>query len=228
MSIFVSYRRGQDSERVLTLVRALRRKFGASAVFHDSTSQLLDGKLKGYLLREITRCRAFLAVMGEGWGAERLSQPNDWVRFEIETVLSLNGVAIIPILVDDVPLPAREMLPDSTRALLDYRGFRLDFRRSEAIERTGLVARFVAPRFEAPAGFAELAGTLEQLVNSVARGPSWPRWPVLVALAASAILGSGQLVTSCRDTTIVNDDHVEKNNTVINVKPGVAAIGAEP
>ncbi|HEX2672556.1 MAG TPA: hypothetical protein VHM25_16855, partial [Polyangiaceae bacterium] len=139
-----------------------------------------------------------------------------------------NGVAIIPILVDDVPLPAREMLPDSTRALLDYRGFRLDFRRSEAIERTGLVARFVAPRFEAPAGFAELAGTLEQLVNSVARGPSWPRWPVLVALAASAILGSGQLVTSCRDTTIVNDDHVEKNNTVINVKPGVAAIGAEP
>ena len=65
-----------------------------------------------------------LVIVGEGWleaidpttGGRRLDQPNDFVRLEIEAAFK-QGIRVIPVLVDDAPMPSEDGLPDSMKAL---------------------------------------------------------------------------------------------------------------
>src|SRR5205085_5271182 len=67
-----------------------------------------------------------LAVIGKRWlqiadaqGRRRLEDPKDIVRLEIATALEL-GVRVIPILVDNAPLPNKTELPKKLAKLLKY------------------------------------------------------------------------------------------------------------
>jgi hypothetical protein len=48
--------------------------------------------------------------------SSRLDDPDDYVRTEIQFALD-RGIAIIPILVDDVQIPAARMLPEVVKPL---------------------------------------------------------------------------------------------------------------
>jgi hypothetical protein len=57
-------------------------------------------------------CRVVLVVIGPGWfdsrtddGRRRLDDPEDHVRVEIETVLRLESLLVIPVLVRNASMP---------------------------------------------------------------------------------------------------------------------------
>lgn len=233
MSIFVSYRRGVDSASVLTLVAALRRKFGARAIFHDTSSPLLDGKLKGRLLSELARSQACLVAIGAGWSTERMLAQNDFVRFEIETALSLNELAIIPVLLDDTPMPTSESMPNTVRALGDYAAVRVDFRASEATVDQTILSKFLGNTIEAPVGFSQLCAVLDRVVVRRRSLPLRLR-PALLAtigfLFALSMWGpTRQVAASCAGGVVqITDSTIDNSSTIINGATGGAKGAAEP
>jgi hypothetical protein len=64
-----------------------------------------------------------MVVIGKQWlrtadaaGRRRLDNPKDIVRLEIATALK-RGIAVVPLLVDDVDMPRAEELPRPLRGL---------------------------------------------------------------------------------------------------------------
>ena len=72
---------------------------------------------------KVSQCFVLLALIGEGWLAEdphtgkpRIFATDDFVRMELEIALS-RGIPIIPIKVDEAPLPGPDDWPDSLNKL---------------------------------------------------------------------------------------------------------------
>ena len=70
----------------------------------------------------LKRARVVVAVIGPTWlgargkGNRRIDDPADFVRLEIAIALQ-RGIPIIPVLIDDTPMPQVENLPDDLRGL---------------------------------------------------------------------------------------------------------------
>lgn len=72
----------------------------------------------------VNACDVLLAVIGQGWltiaderGARRLDNPADFVRLEIQTALQRDRCLVIPVLVDNAPMPTADDLPLELREL---------------------------------------------------------------------------------------------------------------
>jgi hypothetical protein len=73
-----------------------------------------------------------LVLIGGDWSGRllaenRLDDPADYVRLEIETALQ-RGIPTIPVLIERTPIPERGRLPDSLRELVSYEGIDLENR----------------------------------------------------------------------------------------------------
>jgi len=75
------------------------------------------------LQRAVSTCEALLVMIGPNWldsrdesGRQRLEDPDDYVRVEVETGLRPD-IRVIPILVADARMPAASDLPESLRPL---------------------------------------------------------------------------------------------------------------
>jgi hypothetical protein len=114
--VFISYRRNDGSVAAQAINDHLTRAFGANAVFYDS-AVLQPGDKWGEILEErLQSCRVLLAIIGNKWLSDRLSESTDYVKLEIETALK-RGVRVIPILVEGAPAPDGEGLPEALRAI---------------------------------------------------------------------------------------------------------------
>src|ERR1700757_4044856 len=85
--VFVSYRRGDSDDFTDSLVDDLREHFGH--VFKDLDTVEPGVDLQEALHAEISTCQAVVAVIGRTWatdelGRNRISEPEDWVRMELE------------------------------------------------------------------------------------------------------------------------------------------------
>ena len=125
--IFVSYRR--DDSRTFTgrIYDRLVVVFGEANVFRDLDGIALGSDFRRVIEREVASCDIFLAVIGPRWttitdsqNLQRLDDPADFVRIEVETALRLPDVHVIPVLVDGARLPPAADLP-TTLADLPYR-----------------------------------------------------------------------------------------------------------
>lgn len=109
--IFVNYRRSQ-AVAVAQLVAQLRQHFGTSKVFLD-LGMPSGSRYPDELRARIRACEVLLVVIHDRWLAEFTTpRDTDWVREEITTALAM-GKPVIPLMLDDTPVPVRRDLhPD--------------------------------------------------------------------------------------------------------------------
>jgi TIR domain len=85
--------------------------------------------------RAVDACQVLLALIGPQWltatdalGQRRLDNPDDTVRLEIQTALARN-IRVIPVLVDNTPMPGRQQLPESLVPLARRNALELSYNR---------------------------------------------------------------------------------------------------
>ncbi|CAL9296368.1 toll/interleukin-1 receptor domain-containing protein [Streptomyces sp. SudanB66_2053] len=129
--IFISYRRTDSAPSTGRLVAELRRYFGKDRVYFDIDSNASAQNYVTALNRALAGSRAVIAVLGPQWldarqpdGRRRLDDPGDLVRVELETALR-NGIALIPVLVQNATMPPAHLLPPSLKTLAYLQAVRL-------------------------------------------------------------------------------------------------------
>jgi hypothetical protein len=137
-TIFISYRRGQDAGFAGRLFDRLERTFRRKALFMDVDSITPGQDFVSILEAQVAECDILLALIGRGWltatdeaGRRRLDNPEDFVRIEIATALA-QAKRVIPVLIDDVPMPRSEDLPEILRPLVRRQATRLSHDRFKA------------------------------------------------------------------------------------------------
>ncbi|MYY11783.1 TIR domain-containing protein [Streptomyces sp. SID4919] len=122
--VFINYRRSpRATDAVHRLRERLRRHFGDTQVFLDTSSMLPGNRYPDDLRDRVHDCEVLLVTIPEGWlearnqsGERCLDRAGDWVRHEIELALAA-GKTVIPLLLDAAEPPSPELLPASIRDL---------------------------------------------------------------------------------------------------------------
>jgi hypothetical protein len=127
LQIFISYRRSDAPSASRQLAEALKLRFGSEEVFFDTRDVAAGTEWRADAVRRVQRADVVLAVIGPHWAAAAEDRAHrsvldpateDVVRLEIETAFA-HGRIVIPVLVDDAEMPARESLPRPFRPLAD-------------------------------------------------------------------------------------------------------------
>ncbi len=118
--IVIAYRREDSGDDVARLYARLVSAFGEISVFRDLDDVPPGTSARNVLEEAVQVCDALLVMIGPGWatfteddGIRRLDDPNDYIRFEIETALREDDITIIPVLVGGATMPTESDLPPS-------------------------------------------------------------------------------------------------------------------
>ena len=122
--VFISYRRDDAAGYAGRLADALRTRFGRDRVLQDVT--LTPGSdWKETIRAEIAASGVVLVLIGPRWagpvdadGTTRLDDPADMVRVEVELALARDDALVVPVVLDDTPVPHSDDLPRSMAPLL--------------------------------------------------------------------------------------------------------------
>ena len=122
--VFISYRRDDRLSKGVAgrIYESLEKKFGKGCVFIDFDDITSGKDFREKLRTSVSTASVILCLIGDEWSAimsERKDDDIDYVRFELETALSLNKL-IIPVQIDDGKLPDESELPNSLRSTLPY------------------------------------------------------------------------------------------------------------
>src|SRR5580704_5083309 len=121
LRIFVNYRHEDVPFAASALYRELKGRFGAEKIFFDAGT-LRPGMqfLEAITSHLSSTAGAFLALIGPGWlaalDAHQRRGDDDYVTREIDLGLR-NGWTVIPVLLNDAPLPEGRDLPLAVKAL---------------------------------------------------------------------------------------------------------------
>ncbi|MFG1641287.1 toll/interleukin-1 receptor domain-containing protein [Amycolatopsis sp. NPDC049252] len=117
INIFLSYRADDGVHASARISRMLAEHFGRDRVFRDHDSLELGSRYPDELRGALTRADVVIAIIGPNWlGARRgvssrcVDDPRDWVRTELRTAFESRR-RVVPVLLDDVPVPAHDELP---------------------------------------------------------------------------------------------------------------------
>jgi hypothetical protein len=239
MNLFISYRRA-DTEAT---ARALQQKFlrtpDVSKVFLDHDAIPKGKDFAKVITKAIKRSGACIILIGPNWrgvdeaGTARLSDPDDFVRREVE--LALQGHRhVIVALTDETPMPLAKDLPESLHPLLKRNAHRIrqaDFKgdTDSLLDTAFGVGNTPSSRWDRPrmtplralflaAGGAAFAGAITVIaallnnaattcpdVNCTVRG--WLGFPKLAELAELA--GSGG------EADALHSAHIHAVNTIL-------------
>jgi hypothetical protein len=129
--IAISYRR-QDSNPVAgRLYDRLQAEFGKGNVFMDFDSIPYGVDFREHIKQTLQRAKVVVAIIGSDWSGgrepteRRIDDPADFVRLEIASALE-NGIPIIPVLVNNTPMPEAKNLPAELEGLAFRNGLALD------------------------------------------------------------------------------------------------------
>ena len=116
--VYISCRRGADSLFAGRLRDRLETKYGAERIIGEADHAPMFHR--DFLDMQLEQCKVFFVVIGPGWleASDRLQDPDDFVRMELLAALEHSEISIRPILVDDVPMPKADALPEPLRPLL--------------------------------------------------------------------------------------------------------------
>ena len=128
-AIFLSYRR-DTLKSALNIYQAVDPE--KKNVFIDQTGLGGGIRFPDRLLAEAAGCRLMIVVIGASWlglsrdsrGIARIMQDDDWVRREVAIALA-GGKAILPVLLDDVPMPSIDQLPTDLHDLWKWQAMPL-------------------------------------------------------------------------------------------------------
>ncbi len=124
LKIFISYRRADSRKDAGRMYDRLAEAFGKENIFKDVDSIPLGKDFRGVLREAVAQCDVQLVIIGKQWlniigedGTRRLENPGDFVRIEVESALQRDGCLVIPVLVDNAPMPNANDLPLDMREL---------------------------------------------------------------------------------------------------------------
>ena len=138
--IFLNYRRDDSEAWADRLFDRLTAHFPRENVFLDIDGDIPIGTPWAvWLDQEVAKCDLMLTLIGRSWVSEfearRDPESRDFVRVEIERALA-RGIPVAPVLLGDVEMPPRSVLPESVRQLCDLQMARLNrFRFDDDVER---------------------------------------------------------------------------------------------
>lgn len=122
--IFISYRHG-DRLFVRSLQTTLESRLGPSVLVRDISAFPPGADLRRVILDHLGRADQVLAVIGPQWlatdpatGRTSRFAAGDWVRFELSTALAWHK-EVIPVLIEQTPMPDRAALPSDLAGLAD-------------------------------------------------------------------------------------------------------------
>jgi hypothetical protein len=128
--IFINYRREESNSQAERIRERISARLGPDRVFMDVAippGEQWEARIEA----TVGAAEVVLVVIGPRWltikdarGRRRLTEPDDWVRGEIEIALD-RGVRLMPVLVDGASLPRARALPPSMRALSTYQAIEL-------------------------------------------------------------------------------------------------------
>ena len=129
--VFISYRREDSNYQARMVHEAFSRVLPREHIFMD-----VDLITFGADFRKILRdeCEVLLALIGPGWlnstdpktKGRRLDNVSDFVRIEIGEALA-RGIPVVPVLIDGVPMPDIDLLPNDLKELVDRQAEHLQF-----------------------------------------------------------------------------------------------------
>ena len=135
--IFLSYRREDAAPYARLLQFQLSERIPDAHVFMDLDS-IEPGLDFAEVIREaVDSCTVLVALIGRQWatltdeeGRRRLDNPDDYVRFEVQTALE-RGVRVIPVLVDGARPLRQQQLPAELQKLARLNALELSYGRYE-------------------------------------------------------------------------------------------------
>ena len=123
--IFISYRRADSITATGRIHDRLLGAFGPENTFKDVDSIPLGTDFRTVLEETLNKVDVVLVIVGPTWakitddeGNQRLHDPEDFVRIEVEQALSRPEVLVIPVLVRGAPMPDTALLPASIQDLV--------------------------------------------------------------------------------------------------------------
>jgi TIR domain len=129
--IAISYRRQDSSPVAGRLYDRLQAEFGKGSVFMDFDSIPYGVDFREHIKQTLQRAKVVVAIIGPEWcgGREpanrRIDDPTDFVRLEVASALE-NGIPIIPVLINNTPMPEAKNLPPELEGLAFRNGLALD------------------------------------------------------------------------------------------------------
>jgi formylglycine-generating enzyme required for sulfatase activity len=119
--IFINYRRGDERAMAARIRDRLATTFGDANVFMDVDNLMAGQRFDKELEKALAETDVFLAVIGPRWLellAERQgSDEKDYVHEEIAAALQ-RGIVVIPVLIEQTPMPHGGSLPADVRDLV--------------------------------------------------------------------------------------------------------------
>jgi hypothetical protein len=122
--IFLNYRREDTAGFALALFGRLEQSFPLENLFMDVEGGIKAGQDFVRVLEEqVSACDVMLVLIGPNWltvrddvGRQRLDNPRDFVRIEVESALRF-GKRVIPVLVQKTEMPRADALPETLEEL---------------------------------------------------------------------------------------------------------------
>jgi hypothetical protein len=191
--IAISYRRQDSSPVAGRLYDRLQAEFGKGSVFMDFDSIPYGVDFREHIKQTLQRAKVIVAIIGPDWcgGKElsnrRIDDPADFVRLEVASALE-SGIPIIPVLVNNTPMPEAKNLPPELEGLAFRNGLALDTGIDFHHHADRLIAgihRVVDPPKEAapPPPVPDVVSSAKP--ETSARKPSL-LWPITIGIVALA------------------------------------------
>jgi hypothetical protein len=196
--IAISYRRDDSLPIAGRLYDRLQAKFGKRNVFMDFDSIPAGVDFREQIKQTIERANLVIAVIGPDWLGEkgssrRIDDPADFVRLEIAYALS-RGIPVIPLLVDETPMPKAEKLPPDIEALAFRNALPLDSGIDFHSHTDRLIVGIRKTLRSAPSHSQKNIASLEQPALPVLRAALEPGrrsiivWSVVFVVCVAAVL----------------------------------------
>lgn len=132
IGIFLNYREKDTLYHLVPLHYRLKIDFGADRVFFAKRGIDLGDEWRNAIEDAIGSCGVMLVLIGPRWltvkhenGGRRLDNPEDIVRWEIETALDQEK-RVVPLLLEGASIPSKQDLPDSLKLLPDLQAHRIN------------------------------------------------------------------------------------------------------
>jgi adenosine deaminase len=172
---FITYRRADSAGVAGRLYDRLVLEFGKACVFMDVAGGIPKGAdFPTEIERKLLAANVMVVVIGPQWltctdskGNPRIHNSDDWVANEIASALERN-IFILPVRIDDTPMPAAADLPKRIAAL--HRIEAGELRTSSWDYDLGRVLSILAPKLRPYAGRRKVAIGLATAVAMVVAG----------------------------------------------------------
>jgi hypothetical protein len=126
--IFLSYRRGSGTGwAARQLAATLETHCGNGMVFCDSRSIEASSSWDVTIERTLKSSHVLVALIDSSWRPERLADPDDWVRRELEWAMD-HQLLLVPLVLDGAAMPEARDLPERIAAFSKVQAFFIEGR----------------------------------------------------------------------------------------------------